>query len=91
MPSLYTYISGLWGVSNACFELYLGDCLEIMKTVPDDSIDMIACDLPYGVTQNRLDVVIPFEPLWREYERVIKERGCIALFAQGDKEHALRK
>lgn len=71
------------GVSNACFELYLGDCLEIMKTVPDDSIDMIACDLPYGVTQNRLDVVIPFESLWREYERVIKERGCIALFAQG--------
>lgn len=71
------------GVSNACFELYLGDCLEIMKTVPDASVDIIACDLPYGVTQNRLDVVIPFEPLWREYERVIKERGCIALFAQG--------
>lgn len=70
-------------MSNACFELYLGDCLEIMKTVPDASVDMIACDLPYGVTQNRLDVVIPFEPLWREYERVIKERGCIALFAQG--------
>lgn len=71
------------GVSNACFELYLGDCLEIMKTIPDASVDMIACDLPYGVTQNRLDVVIPFEPLWSEYRRIIKEHGCIALFAQG--------
>lgn len=44
---------------------------------------MIACDLPYGVTQNKLDIVIPFEPLWNEYKRIIKERGCIALFAQG--------
>lgn len=54
-----------------------------MKKVPDASVDMIACDLPYGVTQNRLDVVIPFEPLWSEYRRIIKEHGCIALFAQG--------
>lgn len=44
---------------------------------------MIACDLPYGVTQNKLDIIIPFEPLWSEYKRIIKERGCIALFAQG--------
>ena len=42
-----------------------------MKKVPDASVDMIACDLPYGVTQNRLDVVIPFEPLWSEYRRII--------------------
>lgn len=54
-----------------------------MKAIPDASVDMIACDLPYGVTQNRLDVVIPFEPLWSEYRRIIKEHGCIALFAQG--------
>ena len=65
------------------FDLYLGDCLDVMKQIPSGSLDMIACDLPYGVTQNKLDIVIPFEPLWREYKRIIKERGCIALFAQG--------
>ena len=54
-----------------------------MKQIPSGSLDMIACDLPYGVTQNKLDIVIPFEPLWNEYKRTIKERGCIALFAQG--------
>ena len=54
-----------------------------MKQIPNGSIDMIACDLPYGVTQNKLDIIIPFEPLWSEYKRIIKERGCIALFAQG--------
>ena len=54
-----------------------------MKQIPSGSLDMIACDLPYGVTQNKLDIVIPFEPLWNEYKRIIKERGCIALFAQG--------
>ena len=54
-----------------------------MKQIPSGSLDMIACDLPYGVTQNKLDIVIPFEPLWSEYKRIIKERGCIALFAQG--------
>ena len=52
-----------------------------MKQIPSGSLDMIACDLPYGVTQNKLDIVIPFEPLWNEYKRTIKERGCIALFA----------
>jgi len=65
------------------FDLYLGDCLDVMKQIPTGSIDMIACDLPYGVTQNKLDIVIPFEPLWKEYKRIIKERGCIALFGQG--------
>ena len=65
------------------FDLYLGDCLDVMKQIPNGSIDMIACDLPYGVTQNKLDIIIPFEPLWSEYKRIIKERGCIALFAQG--------
>ena len=54
-----------------------------MKQIPSGSLDMIACDLPYGVTQNKLDIVIPFEPLWNEYKRIIKERGCIALFGQG--------
>ena len=62
-------------------ELYQGDCLEIMPVkIPDKSIDMILCDLPYGTTACKWDVIIPFEPLWKEYNRIIKDRGCIALF-----------
>ena len=61
-------------------KLLHGDCLELMKDIPDKSVDMILCDLPYGTTACKWDVVIPFEPLWKEYKRVIKDRGCIALF-----------
>lgn len=64
-------------------KLHHGNCLEIMDTIPDKPIDLILCDLPYGTTQNKLDIVIPFEPLWEQYERIIKDNGCIALFAQG--------
>lgn len=64
-------------------QLFNGDCLKVMKQIPNESIDMICCDLPYGTTQNKDDIIIPFEPLWNEYERIIKENGCIALFAQG--------
>ena len=64
-------------------QLFNSDCLEVMKQIPNESIDMICCDLPYGTTQNKDDIIIPFEPLWNEYERIIKENGCIALFAQG--------
>ncbi len=60
-----------------------GDCLELMKDIPDKSIDMILCDLPYGVTRNKKDKVIPFDLLWEQYNRIIKDNGCIALFAQG--------
>lgn len=60
--------------------LQQGDCLELMKSIPDKSIDMILCDLPYGTTQNSWDVVIPFPQLWEQYNRIIKENGCIALF-----------
>ena len=56
------------------------DCLIEMKNIPDKSVDMILCDLPYGTTACKWDVVIPFEPLWKEYKRIIKDRGCIALF-----------
>ena len=56
------------------------DCLIEMKNIPDKSIDMILCDLPYGTTACKWDVIIPFEPLWKEYKRIIKDRGCIALF-----------
>ena len=57
-----------------------GDCLEIMKDISDKSIDMILCDLPYGTTACKWDVVIPFEPLWEQYKRVIKDNGAIVLF-----------
>jgi len=59
------------------------DCLEGMKLIPDKTVDMILCDLPYGATQNKKDVVIPFEPLWQHYERIIKDNGAIVLTAQG--------
>lgn len=69
-------------------ELFQGDCLEIMKNIPDKSIDMILCDLPYGVLNKsnsnaKWDSVIPFDDLWNSYERIIKDNGCIALFADG--------
>jgi len=58
----------------------LGDCLERMKEIPDGSVDMILCDLPYGTTACKWDVVIPFEPLWEQYWRVLKPNGAVALF-----------
>lgn len=62
-------------------ELIQGDCLELMKEIPDKSIDMILCDLPYGTTACKWDIVIPFEPLWEQYERIIKDDGAIVLTA----------
>ena len=64
-------------------DLRHGDCLELMKDIPDKSIDMILCDLPYGVTQNKKDIALPFDKLWNQYERIIKDNGVIALFSQG--------
>lgn len=63
-------------------EVFLGDCLEVMPTLADGSIDMILCDLPYGTTQNKWDSIIPLDALWDEYERVIKDNGAIVLTAQ---------
>ena len=63
-------------------ELLNGDCLELMKNIPDKSIDMILCDLPYGTTHNKWDNVIPMEPLWEQYNRIIKDNGAILLFSQ---------
>lgn len=62
-------------------KIYNMDCLEGMKLIPDKSIDAIICDLPYGTTKNKWDIIIPFEELWKEYERIIKDNGCIALFS----------
>lgn len=67
-------------ITNRLFE---GDCLEIMKTFPDKSIDMVLCDLPYGTTQNKWDSVIPLEELWEEYSRVVKDDGAIVLTSHG--------
>lgn len=64
-------------------QLMQGDCLELMKAIPDGSVDMILCDLPYGHTKNHWDNVIPFEALWVEYRRIIKCNGAIVLFADG--------
>ncbi|MEK4132000.1 site-specific DNA-methyltransferase [Solibacillus sp. FSL W8-0474] len=58
-----------------------GDCLEEMKKIPDKSIDMILCDLPYGTTHCKWDAIIPFGPLWEQYERIIKDNGAIVLTA----------
>ena len=63
-------------------KIYNEDCLEGMKRIPDKSVDMILCDLPYGTTRNKWDSIIPLEPLWEQYERVIKDNGTIVLTAQ---------
>jgi len=62
-------------------KIYLGDCLEVMKEIADKSIDMILCDLPYGTTACKWDTIIPFEPLWEQYKRIIKDNGAIVLTA----------
>ena len=64
-------------------DLRQGDCLEIMKDIPDKSIDMILADLPYQATKNKWDSIIPLEPLWEQYKRIIKDNGAIVLFGQG--------
>jgi len=64
--------------TNVCYQ---GDCLEVMKDIPDKSIDMILCDLPYGTTACKWDTIIPFEPLWEQYKRIIKDNGAIVLTA----------
>ena len=62
-------------------DLRMGDCLELMKDIPDGSIDMVLCDLPYGTTDCKWDSIIPFEPLWKHYKRIIKPNGATVLFA----------
>lgn len=64
-------------------KLYEGDCLVYMKDLPNESIDMILCDLPYGTTQNDWDCLIPLDKLWEEYNRIIKPNGAIVLTSHG--------
>lgn len=61
-------------------KLLCGDCLELMNDIEDKSIDCIICDLPYGTTKCKWDVVIPFDKLWEQYNRIIKDNGAIILF-----------
>lgn len=63
-------------------KLYNGDCIEIMKGIPDRSIDLILCDLPYGTTKCSWDIIISFDDLWKQYKRIIKDNGVIVLFGQ---------
>ena len=70
---------GFWVEVN---KVYCGDCLKVMPDIPDKSIDMILCDLPYGKTKNKWDAIIPFELLWTQYERIIKDNGAIVLTGQ---------
>ncbi|MCZ2082650.1 MAG: site-specific DNA-methyltransferase [Flavobacteriales bacterium] len=65
-------------VSRSTF--YQGDCLVEMDKIEDKSVDLILCDLPYGTTACAWDIIIPFEPLWKQYKRIIKDKGVIVLF-----------
>ena len=78
-PSL-SFALSIQDIQNTLFE---GDCLEIMKQFPDNSIDMVLCDLPYGTTQNKWDSVINFNDLWQQYHRIVKPNGAIVLTGQG--------
>ena len=60
-----------------------GDCIEVMRHLPNDCIDMVLCDLPYGTTQNKWDSIIPLDELWVEYKRIVKPNGAIVLTSQG--------
>lgn len=64
-------------------KLYNDDCFNVFPQIADKSVDMILCDLPYGTTRNKWDSVLPFDKLWEEYERVIKDDGAIVLFSDG--------
>ena len=74
---------GLKKIDNYLNQVIQGDCLDVMSDIPDKSINMILCDLPYGTTQNKWDSVIDLSKLWKEYIRIIKDNGVIALTAQG--------
>ena len=72
------------------YELWQGDCLDLMKQIPDESVDMILADPPYGTTACKWDSVIPFEPMWEQLNRIIKPNGAICLFGSEPFSSALR-
>lgn len=68
-------------LQNKNYELWQGDCLELMSNIPDKSVDCIICDLPYGTTQCKWDTIISLESVWEQYDRIIKDNGMICLTA----------
>lgn len=68
-------------IINEDVQLIHGDCLEVMKSIPAGSVDLILCDLPYGTTRNKWDFIIPFDALWAHYWRVLKPHGAVILTA----------
>lgn len=64
------------------YQLHQGDCLELLRSIPDNSIDMVLCDLPYGVTRNEWDKPIDLEALWGQYKRVVRSGGVMAMFGK---------
>ena len=77
-------------VNLSGLNLWLGDCLDRMKEIPDGSVDLILTDPPYGTTACKWDSVIPFEPMWAELKRIIKPNGAIVLFGSEPFSSALR-
>ena len=61
-------------------QLYLGDCLDVLPTIPDNSVDMVLCDLPYGTTACKWDITIPFDKLWEQYHRICRNNAPVVLF-----------
>ena len=82
--------SGSFFMLNENVALGHGDCLELMKHIPDGSVDMILTDPPYGTTACKWDSVIPFEPMWEQLKRIIKPNGAIVLFGSEPFSSALR-
>ena len=85
LDNLGIFINNFWPkqeikIYNEKIKLFNDDCLKIMPSLKNNSIDMILCDLPYGITKNKWDVIIPFDKLWNEYTRIIKNNGAIILF-----------
>lgn len=76
-------IKAMHKLKNVINQVHEADCTQFLTLMPDKSVDMILCDLPYGTTQNSWDSVIPLDKLWQEYERIIKPRGAIVLTSQG--------
>jgi len=73
-----------WDIARVSHStLVNADCFDVFPFIEDKSVDMILCDLPYGTTQNKYDIILPFDKLWEQYERVIKDNGAIVLFGQG--------
>jgi site-specific DNA-methyltransferase (adenine-specific) len=78
-PSIETIVESS-SIKTDKFTLINGECIQEMKKIEDKSIGLILCDLPYGMTKNKWDTCIPFQDLWKEYERIIKDNGAIILF-----------